>query len=83
MKRNAENGLLAEPSLIAETVLFPTVRALPRNPVARHAPKIFFHARLTDLKAAATGPVERVFAGTAPADRRSVFTPFFPITAAS
>jgi len=46
-------------SLVAETVLLATVRALPRDAVAGHAPHVFIHARLTDSEAAPTGPAER------------------------
>jgi len=45
--------------LIAETILFAAIRALPRDTVAGHAPHIFIHARLTDSKTAPAGPAER------------------------
>ena len=46
-------------SLVAEAVLFAAVRALPCDPVAGHAPYVFIHTHLTDLKTAPTGPAER------------------------
>jgi hypothetical protein len=58
-----ETGLL-----VSKSVLAATVRALPGDPVAGHAPHIFIHARLTDHEAAAAAPAKRGGFGTAVAD---------------
>jgi hypothetical protein len=44
--------------LIAESIHSTTVRALPGNVVAGHAPDIFLHAGLADLKTAAAAPAK-------------------------
>jgi len=51
--------------LIAEPVPLATIRALPGNAVARHAPEVFIHAFLANLKAASALPAERHFFFTA------------------
>ena len=47
--------------LIAEPIPLATIRALPGNAVARHAPEVFSHAFLANMKAASALPAERRF----------------------
>jgi hypothetical protein len=56
--------------------LFSTVRTLPGNTVARHAPNVFFHAVLTDIETASTSPAESVFSAAA-MTRMCMFTASF------
>jgi len=51
--------------LIPESVLPAAVRALPGDAVAGHAPDVFRHAILADMKTAAAMPAEREYAGAA------------------
>jgi hypothetical protein len=44
--------------LVAEAVLIATIRALPGDIVAGHAPQIFMHAPLADAETAAAAPAE-------------------------
>ena len=55
----AFQGWRAGASLIAESVLIATVRALPGNPITRHSPEIFRHAPLANMKSAPTMPAKR------------------------
>jgi len=50
-----------ELSLVSKTVLCAAVRALPGDPIARHAPEIFLHTLLTDLESAPAHPAKRNF----------------------
>ena len=50
-----------KPSLVAESVLLSTVRALPGDGIAGHTPYVFFHTTLTDAKTAATLPAKTKF----------------------
>jgi hypothetical protein len=45
--------------LVAQPVDAAAVRTHPGNAVARHAPEIFLHAVLTNLKTAPAGPTKR------------------------
>jgi len=44
--------------LVAKTILVPAVRALPGDRIAGHAPDVFVHTFLADIKTAATAPAE-------------------------
>ncbi len=54
------------------------VRTLPMRPAAGHSPQIFFHAGITDLKSAGTGPAKGLPEATAAAlvGRFSFFSSF-------
>ena len=67
------------PSLIAESILSPTVRALPGDGIARHAPYIFFHTDLADTESAPAPPAEGKFPAAAVANMMALFTIFSPI----
>jgi hypothetical protein len=54
-----------ETLLIAETVHFTAIRALPGDMVAGHAPYVFLHAGLTDFETAAATPAKRMNPATA------------------
>jgi hypothetical protein len=46
--------------LVAETIHFSAVRTLPGDMIAGHAPHIFLHASLANLKTAAATPAKGI-----------------------
>jgi len=46
------------PSLVAEAILVATIRTLPGDAIAGHAPNIFFHTFLTDTEPTSALPTE-------------------------
>jgi hypothetical protein len=47
--------------LIAKPILVPTVRALPGDGIAGHAPYVFTHTFLTDIETTSTAPAKSKF----------------------
>jgi hypothetical protein len=50
-----------ESSLVAEAILSTAIRTLPGDPVAGHAPDIFFHTFLADTESTSAFPTKRKF----------------------
>ena len=64
------------PSLVAESILCATVRALPGDGIARHTPYIFFHAILADTEPAPALPAEGQYPAAAVANMMALFAIF-------
>ena len=62
------------PSLVAESILPPTVRALPSDGIAGHAPNIFLHTVLADTESTAAAPAEEYLLAAAVANMMVLFT---------
>lgn len=67
LARGSDNSdvRIPTPSLVAETVLLPAIRALPGDPVAAHPPEILLHAGLTDGEPAAAALPQKGHLSTA------------------
>jgi hypothetical protein len=65
--------------LIAQSVLFPAVRALPGNSVAGHTPQVFFQAVLAQRKTASAMPAKGEFFLATMAALICGFISFFPV----
>jgi hypothetical protein len=65
--------------LISKSVELSTVRALPGNTIAGHAPHIFQHTDITDLKSTSAPPAKRQLGATAMTFVGTIFTPLFPV----
>jgi len=66
--------------LVAKPILLSAVRTLPGDGIAGHAPQVFFHTILTDLKTAAALPAKGKFPAAAMAKMHALFTAFFPVS---
>ena len=66
-------------SLVAESILPSTVRALPGDGIAGHAPYIFFHTVLTDTESTPAPPAEGKLLAAAVAHMMALFTVFSSI----
>jgi hypothetical protein len=65
--------------LVAESILPSTVRALPGDGIAGHAPYIFFHTILADAESAPALPAEGKFPAAAVANIMALLTIFSSI----
>jgi hypothetical protein len=65
--------------LVAESILPSTVRALPGDGIAGHAPYIFFHTNLADAEPTPALPAEGKFTAAAVANMVALLTIFSSI----
>jgi len=72
------HAIRLRPSLVAESILPSTVRALPGDGIAGHAPYIFFHTVLADTESTPALPAEGQFPAAAMANMMAL-TVFPPI----